>query len=146
MKMDLPDVNILVYAYRAELEAHTACKTWLETQINGTESFAMSTLVLSGFLRLVTNRRIFKTPAPLAEAITFIEAIQQSENCVIIAPGINHWAIFVDLCQAIQATGNDIPDAYFAALAIESNCTWITADKGFSRFPQLKWNLLEIKS
>ena len=45
--MGLPDVNILIYAYRAELEAHRICKEWLEATINGTEPFAMSTLILS---------------------------------------------------------------------------------------------------
>lgn len=94
--MGLPDVNILIYAYRAELEAHTICREWLEATINGTEPFAMSTLVLSGFLRLVTHRKIFKTPVPLAEAITFIEAIQQSENCIMVAPSFNHGDIFKD--------------------------------------------------
>ena len=142
--MDLPDVNILVYAYRAELEAHTICKEWLEKKINGTEPFAVSTLVLSGFLRLVTHHKIFKTPVPLAEAITFIDAIRQSENCLIIAPSLNHWGIFIELCHAIQATGNDIPDAYLAALAIESDCTWVTADKGFLRFPRLRCKLLKV--
>jgi predicted nucleic acid-binding protein len=30
-------------------------------------------------------------------------------------------------------------DAYFAALAIEHGCEWITADRGFARFPGLRW-------
>jgi len=144
MKLELPDVNILVYAYRAELKGHTICRNWLEAKINGIEPFAMSTLILSGFLRLVTNRKIFKTPTPLAEAMTFVDFIQQSESCIMVIPQLNHWNIFVELCHAIKAIGNDIPDAYFAALAIESDCTWITADKGFSRFSRLKWKLLEI--
>jgi len=143
--MDLPDVNILVYAYRAELTMHTLCREWMESQINGTKPFAMSELIMSAFLRLVTNRKIFKTPAPLAEAIMFTQAIRQSECCVMVAPGVNHWVIFTELCQAIGAMGNDIPDAYFAALAIESNCTWVSSDKGFSRFPNLRWRLITNK-
>jgi predicted nucleic acid-binding protein len=91
----------------------------------------------------VTHRKIFKTPVPLVEAITFSKAIQPSENGIMVAPSFNHWN-FMELCHAIQATGNDIPDAYFAALAIESDCTWVTADKGFLRFPQLKCKLLEV--
>lgn len=65
MKMELPDVNILVYAHRSELELHPPCFRWLDNKLNGDENFAISELVLSGFLRLVTNRKIFNTPSPL---------------------------------------------------------------------------------
>jgi predicted nucleic acid-binding protein len=32
-----------------------------------------------------------------------------------------------------------VPDAYLAALAIESGSEWITTDRDFSRFPGLRW-------
>jgi hypothetical protein len=32
-----------------------------------------------------------------------------------------------------------VPDAYFAALAIESGCDWITTDRDFARFKGLRW-------
>jgi hypothetical protein len=31
------------------------------------------------------------------------------------------------------------PDAYLAALGIESGSEWITTDRDFSRFPGLRW-------
>ena len=37
------------------------------------------------------------------------------------------------------AKGNLIPDAYFAALAIEWGCEWVTTDRDYARFPGLKW-------
>jgi len=137
--VDLPDVNILVYAHRSELTWHSPCYAWLENAINGKESFGISELVMSAFMRLVTNPKIFKTPTPLEKALQFIDTIRQNENCVIISPGLQHWNIFTSLCQEINAYGNDIPDAYFAALAIESDCEWITTDRGFARFSGLKW-------
>lgn len=142
MKMNLPDVNILVYAHRSELEQHPQCHIWLENMLNGSENFAMSELVLSGFLRLVTNRKIFNTPSPLYEALKFIDIIRENRNCVIVRPDLKHWTIFTELCIAIEAKGNDIPDAYFAALAIESDCRWISMDEGFKRFSNLEWQAL----
>ncbi|MGR8933269.1 MAG: TA system VapC family ribonuclease toxin [Gammaproteobacteria bacterium] len=142
MKMELPDINIPVYAHRSELELHSKCFAWLDDKLNGNESFAMSELVLSGFLRLVTNRKIFKTPSPLNDALKFTEVIRENNNCVIVQPSIKHWAIFTGLCKDIDAKGNDIPDAYFAALAIEFDCFWISMDKGFKRFPSLRWQTL----
>ncbi len=55
-----------------------------------------------------------------------------------VAPGSRHWEVFTDLCRAIGATGKDIPDAYLAAMAIESDCTLVTADRTFSRFLRLR--------
>jgi hypothetical protein len=143
MMMDLPDVNVLIYAHRPELKSHTLCRHWLETRLNEVSSVAMSELVMSAFLRLVTNRKIFKTPTPLVEALQFIEVIRESDNCIIVVPGTRHWEIFASLCRVIDAKGNDIPDAYLAALAIESDCRWVTLDRGFARFPGLTWQLLE---
>jgi predicted nucleic acid-binding protein len=37
------------------------------------------------------------------------------------------------------ATGNLIPDVWFAALAIESGCEWITTDRDYESFPGLRW-------
>ncbi|MEN8376929.1 MAG: PIN domain-containing protein, partial [Gemmatimonadota bacterium] len=53
-------------------------------------------------------------------------------------PGPRHWSIFRDLCEAVDARGNLVPDAYLAALAIENGAEWITTDRDFTRFPGLR--------
>jgi predicted nucleic acid-binding protein len=58
---------------------------------------------------------------------------------VIVAPGPRHWGIFANLCAAVGAKGNLVPDAYLAALALESGSEWVTTDHDFSRFPGLRW-------
>ena len=130
---------LIFWFMHSELTWHSPCHAWLERVINGAESFGMSELVLSAFVRLVTNPKIFKTPTPLETALQFVDTIRQNENCVIISPDLQHWNIFTRLCREINARGNDIPDTYFAALAIESDCEWITTDRGFARFSNLKW-------
>jgi predicted nucleic acid-binding protein len=40
--------------------------------------------------------------------------------------------------RSISAQGNDIPDAYHAALALEWDSEWITTDRGFRRFKGLR--------
>jgi predicted nucleic acid-binding protein len=49
----------------------------------------------------------------------------------------------VELCRRSSARGNLVPDAYLAALAIESGCEWVTLDQGFGRFPELRWRAPE---
>ena len=137
--MYLVDVNILVYAYVAEIPENNRYAEWLEELLGANDKFGMSELVLSSFLRIVTNPRIYNPPSTLGEAMAFIEPITANPNCVRISPGERHWDIFVNLCKAVNARGNQIPDAYLAAIAIESDCEWITNDRSFARFPGLRF-------
>ncbi len=53
--MVLADVNVLVAAYRDDAPDHDSCRSWLESVLRRDEAFAVSDLVLSGFLRVVTH-------------------------------------------------------------------------------------------
>jgi uncharacterized protein len=137
--MLLFDVNVLVYAHRADTPNHDAYRTWLEKIINGNAAYGVSDIVLSGFLRVVTHPRVFDPPSGLDEALSFAEQVRQQPNAVVLSPGSRHWSIFTELCAAAGAKGNLIPDAFLAALAIESGSEWITTDRDYSRFSELRW-------
>ena len=137
--MVLPDVNVLVYAHREETADHARYRAWLESAVNGDEAYAMSDLVLSGFIRVVTHPKVFKRPSRGAEAIAFAEQVRDQPNCVRVEPGPRHWDVFRRLCTETGVKGNLVPDAYLAALAIESGCEWISTDRDFSRFKGLRW-------
>jgi hypothetical protein len=133
------DVNILIYAHRPEGRDHDAYRAWLEGARTDVEPLGISDLALSGFLRIVTNPRVFRDPTPLDTAIEFVDALRASPGSLAISPGDRHWQIFIDLCQRTGATGNRVPDAFLAALAIEHGADLVTADRGFGRFPGLRW-------
>jgi toxin-antitoxin system PIN domain toxin len=138
--MILPDVNVLVYAHRVDVPNHAAYRRWLEDVINGDQAYGMADIVLSGFLRVVTHPRIFDPPSDIAAALAFANQVRNQPNCIPLNPGERHWTIFSRLCQQAGVKGNLVPDAYLAALAIESGSEWITTDRDFSRFPDLKWH------
>lgn len=137
--MILIDVNVLVYAHREDAPDHARYAAWLEETINSEAPYGVSNLILSGFLRVVTHPRIFASPTPLNVALAFASAFRDAPKAVSISPGPRHWNIFVGVSQLTNARGNRIPDAYHAALAIESGSEWITTDRGFARFPGLRW-------
>lgn len=137
--MILADVNVLVYAFRAASARHDDYRIWLETATRGDRPFAFSTLVVSSFIRLVTNPRIFERPDSVDDALGFAEAVRHQPSVRPLAPGDRHWGIFDRLCRTVGARGNVVPDAYLAALAIESGSELISADRGLSRFPGLSW-------
>ena len=137
--MILPDVNILVHAHRRDSDEHGVCAHWLRQLLDGDIAYGMSEFVLSSFLRIVTHPKIFSEPSPLEEALAFTEVVRDQPHCVLIMPGDRHWDIFRRLCREAGARGGLVPDAYLAALAIESGSEWITMDRDFSRFKGLRW-------
>lgn len=141
--MTLFDVNILINAHRGENAGHALYHQWLTACLEGPETFLFCEWVLSAFVRVVTHPRIYRTPTPMAHALAFTDQIRSRSNGVSIMPGARHWAVFAGLCQRTGASGNLVPDAYLAALAIEAGATWVTADADFARFePELRWQLL----
>lgn len=139
--MILPDVNILLNAFRADTGDHGLCSRWLHGVVNGESRYGISPQVLSGVIRVATHARVFAHPSRLVETIEFCNSLLEQPNCVVIQPGERHWSIFCRLCKEADARGNLAPDAWFAALAIESGCEWITLDRDYARFAGLRWRL-----
>jgi uncharacterized protein len=135
----LPDVNVLVYAFRSDVKEHDAYKAWLEGVVNGDAAYGMSPQVLASVIRLATHPRVFAHPDPLEDAVAFASTLLNQPHCQIIEPGPRHWSIFTGLCRSANAYGNLVQDAWLAALAIESGCEWITNDRDFARFEGLHW-------
>ena len=78
-------------------------------------------------------------PSRVADAFAFASVLLAQPHCQIVQPGPRHWKLFDDVCRAAKATGNLTQDAWFAALAMESGCEWITLDRDFARFNGLRW-------
>jgi uncharacterized protein len=137
--MTLADVNVLIYALRQDSAYHATCKPWLDGTIAGNARFGVSPLVLGGVARITTNPKAYAEPSTLEEVFGFCSDLMNQPHCEIVRPGDRHWEIFARLCIECRISGPDISDAWFAALAIEHGCTWITYDRGFARFPGLDW-------
>ena len=140
--MLLADVNVLIYAHRPESLRHAETRDWLIGVLGGDEPVGVSELVLSGFLRVVTNHRVYREPTPPEVALEFCNAVRGAPAALPVRAGPRHWEIFTALCRQVGARANVVPDAFHAALAIEHGATWVTTDRGFGRFPGLRWRSL----
>lgn len=137
--MILPDVNVLIYAFRSDSERHEEYKAWLETVVNDSAAYGIAPQVLSAVIRICTHRRIFARPSSSKDVFAFCGLLLEQPNATVIMPAERHWEIFDRLCAESKASGNLVQDAWFAALAVESGCEWITTDRDYSRFPGLSW-------
>jgi uncharacterized protein len=140
----LADVNALLYAFRPDVELHRVYRPWLQELVNSGEPYAVSPQVLSSVIRIATNPRAFVRPDRLSSVVAFVNTLLNQPSCRIVQPGSRHWAIFCDLCQTARATGNLVQDAWFAALAIEHKCEWITEDRDYGRFQGLRWRSISV--
>jgi uncharacterized protein len=139
--MILPDVDVLVHAFRSDSTDHDLCRRWLNEVVNGDSRYGVSPQVLSGVIRVTTHPRVFSRPSDLSEVVGFCEVLMAQPHCVLIQPGAQHWSIFSRLCEDADARGNLVSDAWYAALAIESGCEWVTLDRDYARFAGIKWRL-----
>jgi toxin-antitoxin system PIN domain toxin len=138
MTLHLPDANILIYCLRTEAPGHKACRRWLEALTKLGEPLALCELVEVALLRITTlpTLRI----APIDVVLEFWDDLKRYPETVRLSPGERHGDIFRQLIRARGKIGNDLNDAWLAALAIEHNATLVSADGGFARFPGLLWS------
>lgn len=137
--MILPDVNVLVYAFRKDVPEHSACRAWLNSIILDSSPFGVSPLALSAVVRIATSPRIYRIPSSFEDTFGFCEDITSQSHCRLITPGERHWEIFRRLCVETDTRGPRVSDAWYAALAIEAGVTFVTMDRDFARFPGLRW-------
>ncbi len=137
--MLLPDINLLVYAYDADAPHHKDARAWLEDTLSGTHPVGMPWLVVLGFIRIMTHRRILRKPMTVTESVKAVCTWLEHPMVEIVTPGERHAEILFDLLTHLGTAGNLTTDAHLAALAIEYDAELVSADADFSRFPGLRW-------
>jgi toxin-antitoxin system PIN domain toxin len=137
--MILPDVNVLIYAFRQGVPQHEVCRRWLDRVVGDETRFGISPLALAAVVRITTNARTYAPPTSVEAAFRFCDNLLAQPNCQIVEPGSRHFDIFKRLCVETGTRGAKVTDAWYAALAIEWGCEWVTLDRDYARFRGLKF-------
>ncbi|MFT4229805.1 MAG: PIN domain-containing protein [Microbacterium sp.] len=136
--MIVPDVNVLVYAFRADAPEHDAYAAWLNATV-AREALGVSDVILNGFLRIVTHPRITTAPAPIGIALEFTRRLLDAPRTRWLTAGDAAWERLESLAaDDAGVRGNLVPDAYIAALCLANGSQLATRDRGFARFPGLR--------
>lgn len=137
--MIIPDVNLLVYAYNRDLPQHQGAKRWWEETLNSVEEpVGIPWAVALGYLRLMTNPKVFPNPISPEAALQDIGEWRSRPHVRIISPGDGHLAVLQHLLSVLGSAGNLTTDAHIAALSIETGATIYSNDTDFLRFPGIK--------
>jgi uncharacterized protein len=137
----LPDVNVLLAAFRSDHDHHRPARAFLERARASSEVLGLSDVALAGVVRLATNVRVFVRPDNAEAVLDYLDALLDPPAQLVRA-GATHWPRFADLCRTLALRGNLVPEAYLAALALEQGAQLITLDRGFGRYPGLRWRSL----
>ena len=133
------DTNILVFARRAETPFHAKARLLLEGLAQGDQPWALVWVCIYEFLRVVTHPRVFDPPTDLEAALEDLQSLLESPSLVLLGEGPAHLAAMRQTLLSGRATGNLVHDGHIAALLLENGVReLLTADRDFSRFPQIR--------
>ncbi len=138
--MILVDTNLLVYAKVVDMPQHAAAKTWFDGQLNTLARVGLPWHSLLGFLRIVTNPRIFEHPQSIDSAWRQVTDWLSVRSVWVPAPTDRHAEVLGLLLAAARPRANLVPDAHLAALAIEHGLTLCSTDGDFGRFTGMRWH------
>ena len=131
-----PDVNVLVAAYRSDHPHHAKASAWLcetrEACARGSTSLRLLPMVLADFLRVVTNRRVYRTPDPIEDAVAFVESLLESPGVEIACPACE-WPLLREKLLGHGLAGNLVADAWIASSVQSLGEHLVTFDGDFRR-------------
>lgn len=131
------DVNILIDAFHPLSPRHAPVRGWLTDALAQPRSIAIPSQVATGFLRIVTNRRLFDPPEDPRSAIGFIDWLLEQPSAFIPATGTREVAMMCAMVDKYGLRAADVSDAALAACSAVLGATFVTGDRGFARFSEL---------
>lgn len=135
----LVDANILLFATDKSSPFYSAAAGWLARELTGARRVGLPWQVLTAFLRLSTNARVWRAPLSPEQAWRQVEAWLSAGAAWIPSPTDRHAEVLRLLILGYQLRGDLISDARLAALAIEHGLTIHSADTDFARFREIEW-------
>jgi uncharacterized protein len=135
----IPDVNLLLYAHFSAFPQHTLARRWWQSQLESDVTVALTAPAVFGFLRIGTNRKVFREPLSVDSACKTIRTWLVFPNVTVLAPGPTHIDAVLTLLKDAGTSGNLTTDAQLAAYAIEYQADLCSNDADFGRFSGLRW-------
>ena len=130
------DTNILVYAHRPDyVEQHEAALFAMAMLTHGRRPWAIPWPCVHEFVGNVTNRRIYKSPTPLAVALEAMSIWLGSDHVQALHESAGHLMTLSELCLDADVSGSQVHDARIAAICIDHGVSQLwSADRDFLRY------------
>ncbi len=96
-------------------------------------------VVVTGFVRQITNPRIVYEPLTPDEAMEIVDQWFELPHVIALNPGSEHLGLLRRCLDAVGIGGNLVMDCHIAAIAMEYGADVHSNDADFGRFPGLTW-------
>lgn len=133
------DANVLLYAVDSSAPQHRTIAGWLESALNGETRVGFPVQTLAAFARISTHPRIMRNPLSADQATDFVDQWLTRAVAWVPPAGSTTWRVAHGLIRRHAVTGNLLPDALLAALALEAGVPVVSADTDFARFTEVTW-------
>ena len=133
------DANVLVYAVDTSSPHHARAAAWLTEALNGTIRVGLPWQTIGAFLRITTHPRLWERPLTADDARHYIDTWLATPVAWMPSTDASTWEGYRELVADRSITGNLVPDAQLAALAVQHGVELVSADSDFARFPRVRW-------
>ncbi len=133
------DTNLLIHSHREDSDFHPEALAILRALAESGNRWSIPWPCVHEFLAITTHPRIFDPPTPTALALETIQVWLDSPFCELIGEEPGYFDVLRRLALKGRIAGPVIHDARVAAICIHHHVRQLwTADRDFSRFPELK--------
>lgn len=133
------DANILLYAYDERASQHRAAKAYLQSIFSKPDLIGIPLHSVAAFLRIMTHPGQHVGRFSLEEAVDIVDEWLTLPHVRLLVAGDQHWALLRQTLIEGHANGRLVTDAEIATLTMEYGGELQTNDRGFARFPGLRW-------
>jgi toxin-antitoxin system PIN domain toxin len=138
--MIIPDANILLYATDQDCVDHRAALAWWKKTLCGPQEIGLCAVVAFAFIRLSTNRKVFRNPLEVKDACARVANWLEFRNVVWLDSTLADFETAARFLNVAGVGGNLATDAQIAAIALRVGASIRSCDHDFARFPEIKWS------
>jgi len=136
----IPDANLLLYATDKECPDHKAALAWWHKTLHGEEEIGLCAVVAFAFIRLATNRKVFRQPLGVEDACARVANWLEFPNVVWLDATAEDFAAATELLGRAGTGANLVTDAQIAAIARRTGGSIRSCDHDFARFRGIDWS------
>ncbi len=137
--MIVPDVNLLLYAELDAHPTHARARKWWEGTLSSERRVGLAPVCVFGFLRISTNRRVFRDPLSIDDALGRVRSWLARDVVTVLVPGSRHLELAFGLLERLGTGANLTTDVQIAAHALEHQGEVYSNDRDFARFEGVRW-------
>jgi len=137
----LPDVNLIVASVRPDHPHHSEARAFVEAARDQGRPCAVPVEVLAAALRILTLP-VWEQPETSESAGALLTACVEAAGAEVVGHPPTSWLVLAEFARTLDISPRAVPDALIAASAIAQRVAVVTFDRGLTRYPGLRAEVL----